>query len=130
MALAILADPAQIVMLGISQENVRTQVPGLGCSLKPPCRASQVREIQSWVDRDQNIGILGGKLVSRQRAHEGNTVKAGQPADLMDKGPRSRQQELARVACGDREIRRSIDHLCPLLILVAPAVWFWHRGSS
>ena len=47
MTLAILADPAQIVMLGISQENVRAQVPGLGGSLKPSCCASQVREIQS-----------------------------------------------------------------------------------
>jgi hypothetical protein len=100
MTLAILADPAQIVMLGISQENVRAQVPGLSGSLKPPCRARQVGEIQSWVDRDQNIGILGGKLDSRQRAHEGNTVKASQPADLVDKGPHSHQQELARITCG------------------------------
>jgi hypothetical protein len=104
MTLAILADPAQIVMMGISQENVRAQVPGLGGSLKPPCCARQVGEIQSRVDREQNIGILGGKLVSRQRAHEGNTVKAGQPNNGVDKGPHSHQQEMARVACGGRGI--------------------------
>jgi hypothetical protein len=72
MTLAIVADAAEVFRIFIYQEDVRAEIDLLAGALQASTDAREISEVHRWVDRDEDVGILRNRFLSRERAQERN----------------------------------------------------------
>ena len=73
MALAIMANAAEVTSIRVGEEDVGGEIDGLGLALEAPASAGKLAQVHGGVDGDENIGVFRHRLGRRQRAQERNT---------------------------------------------------------
>ena len=75
-ALAVVADAANVAVRLVGKENIGTQVDRLRGALEASPEAGKRSKVHSGVDGDEHISILRHGLVGRQRAEQGDPADA------------------------------------------------------
>jgi len=96
MALAIVTDATEVSSSHIGEEDVGTEIDGLGRSLEAPASARKFAQIHRVVDRDEDIGVFRNRFARHQRAYEGNAQNARTSTCSPHEGPYSEKQLPAR----------------------------------
>jgi hypothetical protein len=112
MAFAIMTDATEVASSHIGEEDVGTEVDGLGRPFEPPASARKFAQIHRTVDRDEYISVFRNRLACHQRAHEGNTQDARTSACSAHEGPYGEKQLPARFGNrGPRAVGWLVAHL-------------------
>jgi hypothetical protein len=92
-ALAPVADAADLVTGRIGQENVGSAVPALSMSLQLPSRRRQLSEIRIIVYGNQHVRVLRIGFVCRQGTDQRNAPHTGKEPCALDKLPNFGKQK-------------------------------------